>query len=253
MIIDQPRAQHIPALRALWQEAFGDSEEFLDLFEETAFSHDRARCVTVDGAIAAALYWFDCECRGERMAYLYAIATAKAHRGKGLCSALMEDTHRHLNALGYAGTILVPSGQQLFAFYQRLGYTAFGGIGEIACVASSEKTALRQIDVQEYASLRRKLLPEASVIQEKENLHFLQAQAKLLAGEDFLLAYRFEKDTFFGIELLGNTQKAPAILQTLGAASGKFRILKNEMPFAMYHALHDDTLTPPTYFGLAFD
>lgn len=253
MTIDRPRQEHIPALRALWREAFGDSEDFLDLFDQTAFSPDRCRCVIDDGEPIAALYWFDCECRGERMAYLYAIATAQAHRGKGLCSALMEDTHHHLTAFGYVGTILVPSEKSLFDFYARLGYQAFGGIGEITCTASSEETQLRQMDTQEYASLRQKLLPKGSVIQEKENLRFLQAQATLCAGDDFSLAFRLEGDTLFGIELLGNIEKAPSILHTLGVTNGQFRVPKMERPFAMYRALCDDALTPPTYFGLAFD
>jgi hypothetical protein len=77
MNINAPTLDLIPALRGLWKEAFGDSDDFLDMFWRTAFSYDRCRCVTVDGEVAAALYWFDCECRGERVAYIYAVATAK--------------------------------------------------------------------------------------------------------------------------------------------------------------------------------
>lgn len=253
MTIDRPQREHFPALRALWREAFGDSEEFLDQFDKTAFSPDRCRCVTVENHVAAALYWFDCECRGERMAYLYAIATAKAHRGKGLCSALMEDTHRHLRALGYTGALLVPGEKSLFDFYGRLGYKAFGGIGELCHVADEQSTPIREVDEAEYARLRRKLLPEGSVIQEKENLRFLQVQATLTAGEDFLLAYRLENGKLFGIELLGNVQKAPSILKTLNAREGRFRICEKQKLFAMYLPLSDQPLTPPTYFGLAFD
>ena len=251
MTIDRPQREHLPALRALWREAFGDSEEFLDLFDKTAFSPDRCRCVIVENDIAAALYWFDCECRGERMAYLYAIATAKAHRGKGLCSALMENTHRHLQALGYVGAIIVPSEKSLFDFYGRLGYTAFGGMGEITCVASAQSVELWQIDETEYARLRRELLPKDGVLQEKENLHFLKTQASLCAGEDFLLAYRLEGTKLFAIELLGNVKKAPAILTALGASEGRFRIPADESPFAMYRSLGE--FSPPAYFALAFD
>ncbi len=253
MTIDAPSRDQLPALRALWREAFGDSEEFLNVFEETAFSADRCRCITANGTVAAALYWFDCEYRQERMAYLYAIATAKAHRGKGLCSALMENTHLHLKALGYIGTVLVPSSKELFSFYQRLGYQICGGIGELSCSASAEGAEVWQIDVDEYALLRRRLLPKDSVIQEKENLSFLQAQATLYAGDGFVLAARREKDTLFGVELLGNTAKVPGIVQTLGCTKGRFRIPKNDRPFAMYYSLSDAALPSPAYFGLAFD
>lgn len=100
MRIDRPVPEQLPQLRQLWKVSFGDSEEFLDSFFSLAFAPERCRCVTEAGQLTAALYWFDCSCRGEKMAYLYAVATAEASRGQGLCRALMEDTHGHLRKLG---------------------------------------------------------------------------------------------------------------------------------------------------------
>ena len=51
MTIDAPKKQDIPALKALWQEAFGDEEAFLDCFFSTAFSPKRCRCVTLSGPV----------------------------------------------------------------------------------------------------------------------------------------------------------------------------------------------------------
>ena len=86
MIIDQPTAAQQRQLRALWQEAFGDSDEYLDIFFGTAFSPNRCRCVAIEGKVVAALYWLDCACRGRKLAYIYAVATAKTHRGQGIAS-----------------------------------------------------------------------------------------------------------------------------------------------------------------------
>ena len=83
MKIDCPTPASVPALRQLWKAAFGDTEGFLDCFFDTAFSPHRCRCVTVDGEIAAALYWFDVTCREQPMAYIYAVATHPDHRGRG--------------------------------------------------------------------------------------------------------------------------------------------------------------------------
>lgn len=253
MTIDKPSRFQLSDLRALWREAFGDSEEFLDIFERTAFYPDRCRCVTVGNRVATALYWFDCSYREERVAYLYAIATAKAYRGRGLCSVLMEDTHRHLRTLGYVGALLVPSGEDLFGFYRKLGYQVCSRVGKICCDASPNGLAVRQIDGGEYAMLRRSFLPADGVLQEEENLRFLQAQARLYTGEGFLLAARREKGSLFGLELLGDVAKAPAIVGTLGCTEGCFRIPEGEIPFAMYRPLQDRTDVPPAYFGLAFD
>ena len=253
MIIDRPSPSHIPALRALWREAFGDGEDFLDVFERTAFSCERCRCVIEDNTVTAALYWFDCSHSGQRVAYLYAIATAKEYRGRGLCTSLMEDTHRHLRWLGYVGALLVPAKEELFGFYEKLGYSVCTHIGELRCPASEHSADIRQIGADEYARLRRELLPEGGVIQENENLKFLQTQAELYATKESLLAARREGDILCGAELLGNTDSAPAIVRALGCAKGRFRVVGKDKPFAMYRPLNGCKSAAPTYFGLAFD
>lgn len=235
MRADMPISQ----LRSLWKEAFGDTDAFLDTFFKTAFSPDRFLCISIEGKVAAALYWFDCRCDGALMAYIYAVATAKAHRGKGLCRALMADTHAHLKSLGYAGCILVPGEKSLFDMYEKLGYACFGGMDTLTCEAGTP-VSLREVSPEEYTALRRKYLPERGT--EQEGIAFLASSTKLYAGEDFLCAW--------AAELLGNTAAAPGIVAALGKKEGSFRI-SGKQPFAMYHPLSD---TPaPTYFGLAFD
>jgi predicted acetyltransferase len=108
MRIDAPTTAQIPALRALWKEAFADEDVFLDIFFSASFSPERCRCLTVQDQLAAALYWMDCSAGEAKLAYIYAVATAKAYRGRGLCRALLEDTHAVLKRMGYAGAILVP-------------------------------------------------------------------------------------------------------------------------------------------------
>jgi len=241
------------ALRGLWKEAFGDGDAFLDLFENIAFSPDRARALFCDGVLSAALYWFDCECEGEKVAYLYAIATAKTQRGRGLCRALMEDTHTHLRSLGYSAAILVPSSESLFGFYEKLGYRVATQVSEVSCLAEGDAIELVRIDGEEYASLRRALLPEGGVVQEGESMRFLSAQAELYRGERLLLAVRREKDTLVGAELLGEIECAPRIVRTLGAERGIFRTVGGDRDFSMIYPLVAKKAPNPTYFGLAFD
>ena len=243
MKADYPTREQTEGLCKLWQEAFGDTDTFLDAFWSTAFSSDRCRCITIDGQVAAALYWFDCSCENKPMTYLYAVATAKKHRGKGLCRALMEDTHELLKSLGYGGSILVPGDAGLFAMYEAMGYAPFGGMDTLLCEAA-EPVALREVTWEEYARLRKDYLPHRGV--EQDGLAFLGTFAKFYAGEDFVFAGTEE----LGLELLGNTAAGPGILGALQRKTGLFRIPGNT-PFAMYHPLSD---TPaPDYFGLAFD
>ncbi len=253
MNIKTPVPSDIPALRTLWKEAFRDDDAFLDCFFSTAFSPDRCRFISSDDAPVTVLYWFDCLYQNKPIAYLYAIATAIEQRRQGFCQKLLSDTHQHLAALGYAGTILVPSNVSLFEMYQKIGYQACCTFHEFSCKSATTGVALRRICRDEYAVLRRNFLPNEGVLQEYENLDFLETQASLYAGNDFLLACQSDADSLIGIELLGNSLAAPHILHTLGFLHGCFRTPQGSIPFAMYHDLSAGTLLAPTYFGLAFD
>ncbi len=250
MKIDRPRPGQKPGLKALWQEAFGDTPAFIDSFFTTAYAPGRCLCACTDDTVAAAAYYFDCSYPGGKLAYIYAVATARDFRGQGLCHALLQQLHSRLLQQGYAGTVLVPGDASLGELYRGMGYAYFGGAEVMECQAAREPAQLRQVPPMEYLRLRRRYLPENGVWQAGENLRFLQKNALLLAGEDFLLACSREKENLWGMELLGNAAAAPGILAALGATAGRFRVPGSE-PFAMYRPL--TVAEPPSYFGLAFD
>jgi GNAT superfamily N-acetyltransferase len=236
--------------RRLWKEAFGDSDAFLDLFSTTVYAPERSRTITVDGNLAAALYWLDCNYNGKKIAYIYAVATAKAYRGQGLCHRLMADTHGHLKEHGYAGAILVPGSKALFDLYAGMGYKVCAYINKMSCRAQGV-VECREIDTDEYAMLRRQCLPQGGVVQEGANLDFLEKQARFFTGPGYLLAAQIDGDTLNGLELLGDSTAAPAIVATLDCRNGRFRMPGTEQPFAMYFPLRDEAA--PSYFGFAFD
>ena len=199
----------------------------------------------------AVVYWFDEFCRGKPVAYLYAVATRLSCRGRGLCRELLARTHRDLADLGYAGAVLVPANEGLAEMYRGMGYEFFGGVTDIPVSAGEVAATLRPVDAGEYHRLREKYLPDGGVSLDEKYLPFLESQAKLYAGADFLLAAAWEDGILIGIELLGNAAAAPGILKALGAEAGTFRTPGSEKNFAMYHSL-DKAAQPPAYFGLAF-
>ena len=251
MTIDFPGSCQIPALRALWQQAFGDTDAFLEDFFAFAFSPDRCRCVTQDGAVIAALYWFNCTWEGKPLAYIYAVATDWAFRGQGLCRMLMENTHAHLKEQGYCGCILVPGSPGLFELYEKLGYSICSHIREFECTAGVP-ISLRQLTAAEYAALRRQYLPSGSVVQEQETLALLQTHSCFYAGENCLLVCAPDGEKLVIGELLGAPEAAPGVVAALGYPRGKVRTPGGERPFAMYRSLTDDP-NAPKYFGLALD
>jgi len=253
MNINNPTNSQIPALRTLWKEAFGDTDEFLDIFFRTAFHPKRCRCIFDGERAVAALYWFDCTYADKPVAYIYAVATAGSHRGQGLCRKLMADTHNHLATHGYEAALLVPGSKVLFEMYGKMGYAVCSSIREFHCEANSEDLLLLEIDKYEYAHLRKFLLPAGSVLQEHENLDFLETLTKFYMGHGFLLAAHGEGPTLFGYELLGDKSHAPAIVHSLGFSEGIFRTPGGSRPFAMYYPLTDSGIVAPSYFGFAYD
>lgn len=234
------------ALRTLWTECFGNEENWIDVFFQTAFDPTHVCCLTRRGQLAAALCWMDTYCQGRKLAYLYAIATAPAHRRQGLCRELMGKTHDLLARQGYAGAILVPGDEGLRQMYGKMNYVNFGGIRRF-CAEAGEPIPIRRLSPEEYTALRREYLPAGGVIQENGAMEFLASAAELYVGADFLLAMAGD----VGLELLGNAHGAPGILGALGLERGSFRV-PGEEPFAMFRSLTGEDWQPG-YFGLAFE
>lgn len=249
MTIEKPRSK--PPLHRLWKRAFGDPDSFIDSFFAYGFHEDRCLCIYKQGQLAAALYWFDCSWKTKRLAYLYAIATDPDFQGQGLCRKLMDYTHKHLQALGYAGAVLVPGSKALFAMYEKFGYRCFGSIRKFRCEAAEPAVPLTAIPAEEYARLRRVFLPEGGVVQEGAVLAFLDSQMDFYTGEGCLLCAAREGNTLIAAELLGNAELAPGIVKTLGCSKGHFRTAQQGTPFAMYLPFGDHS--SPSYFGIALD
>ena len=276
----------IVALKTLWQEAFGDSLEWLDSFFANCFSEHRFHAIWEDKKAVSALYWFDCHLENHRLAYIYAVATAKNCRGRGLATRLMAETHQFLREKGYSGAILIPGEKKLFDFYEKIGYRTATAIAEFAAEGGDSPIPLERIDSETYVNLRKQYLPKNGVEQGGEALALLD----LYAGEDFLLAANTRENTLYAQELLGNTDLASQILCALNLPHGHFRtnchcepvtdvtgvaISKQnkrfprqcehwlgmtnkkeadikERPFAMFLPLQENCPVP-AYFGLALD
>ena len=245
-------AENIPALRALWQEAFGNTEAFTDLFFTLGFSPERCHCILENDVPVSALYWFDCQLEGHKLAYLYGVATLKSHRGKGLATRLMWETHEILRQRGYSGAILVPEQESLSPFYKKLGYEAATTVAEFSCDPGATPLPLRQIGAAEYARLRDNVLPNGSVRLASPMLTFMANYCALYAGEDFLLAGEYIGGHFIAQELLGNADAAPGIVNALGCPKGHFRTPGNDRDFAMFLPLAEGC-PAPTYFAPALD
>lgn len=249
---DYPAPALVPQLRSLWKEAFGDTDAFLDVFFSTAYDPRRCRCITEDNQVLAALYWFDVTCNGQKQAYVYAVATAKAARGRGLCRTLMDDTAALLAAEGYHGILLVPQDEGLRGMYGKMGYQNATTLSESVCAAGKSPLSVTELTPEDYALRRTALLPPFGVIQEGENLIFLSSLARFYAAPGLLAAVSRETEHLRILEYLGDPASAPDFVTALGAREATLRFPGNDLPFAMHLPLASNCVKP-AYFAFCFD
>ena len=110
---------------SLWQEAFGDSEEYISFFLGT---HKGCTFVplTENGELVSGLYLIDGRLNGVDGFYLFAAATFEAHRSKGCMARLLGLAAEKAKEKSKSFIALVPAEQSLFDYYSRFGYkTAF--------------------------------------------------------------------------------------------------------------------------------
>ena len=236
-----PRTGDEPRLRDLFTEAFGDAA-FTDLFFRTGYAPERC-LMACSGEILAALHWFDCTLESQKAAYLYGIATFEAHRGLGIASRLIRSALAVLEDQGYGPVFLVPAEESLFGYYERLGFRPISTIQEFFANAA-RPLPLRKLTVTEYAEMRKRLLPEHSILQEGACLDLFGAYADFYATDRSLCAVT----DHMVWELLGDVSEASGILAALELPCATVRTPGTGRPFAM--AVKADR---PVYLGLAFD
>ena len=107
---------------ALWQQVFGDSRETVEQFFE-AFPRCRSYVLREQGQVLSMVHALPQTLSPDvPAAYVYAVATAPEHRGRGLCRRLMEAACEDLRKEGFRLTVLTPASPSLFDFYGAMGY-----------------------------------------------------------------------------------------------------------------------------------
>jgi len=247
-------SQDIPQLRRLWRRVFGDPEEYLDLFFRNCFPHARAMVAEENGAVLSALYLLPLTLFvGERAypaAYIYAVATDPDHRGQGLSTALLGETHRLLTAEGVAATVLVPAETGLFSYYGARGFeTAFTVAPLEWTVSDGETIPLREATAAEILPERNRFFAPCALYGawDADALAYRVREAEFVGGK--ALAFTYKKHDCYAIcvpdgETLRITElAAPAdeiVLRSLARYFGKRRVFtrlpaENGAPFAMLH------------------
>lgn len=159
--------EDVPAQRALWKLAFGDSDAYLDNFYSTYFRPERVVVLKEDGVLRSMTAWFDTAFvipgQGEyRAAYLYAVATHPDCRGRGLAARLLAGADDYFRSLGIPAVTTVPAEPSLHNFFGSNGFRecfrTLRGVLRREELLQPPSNILRPAPPEEYGRVRERLL-----------------------------------------------------------------------------------------------
>ena len=111
-------------LKEIWRDSFGG--EGVDFIFQRLLRPENMIVKRVNGEAVATLSVQEFRLGGCKAAYIFGVATAPEHRGRGYSTQLLEHADTALKDAGYAAAVLVPASKSLFGFYEKRGYeTAF--------------------------------------------------------------------------------------------------------------------------------
>lgn len=113
-------------LIALWQEAFGDTREAVELFIDKRYLPQNTLVDDDNGKITSMLYLLDGKVIADGVLmsayYLYAAATLKKYRGKGIMAKMLQKAKELAESRGVDLICLKPAEESLYDFYKKHGY-----------------------------------------------------------------------------------------------------------------------------------
>ena len=225
----------IPALKAIWNEAFAeDSGQDIDEFFENLYPNAAGFCAEDEkGDVCAMLFALpQTIMKGEKQlkaSYLYAVATKKEYRGKGYCKAVMAYAEKELRKRYVEALLLSPATQALADFYAKLGFSRQTGGNKVILDCAKAEGQATEVGVQDYAGLRETALWDISHVRyDRAQLEYAVSGGKfycLMAG--YSMGCAAVKDGADGMqafvyELLPGNGMLGALGEKLGA--GKYEV-----------------------------
>ena len=185
----------LPDLKALWHEAFGDDDAYIDLFYTHRFVPEQTLVWAEHGKPLAMITLLPAHLNTRRgvlaARYIYGVATKQKHRGRGISTALLKhaaDLARQSGEL----LMLVPSGEGLFAFYRERGFKPFFYLSELIfpCTGDAQPQTLEPVSPAGYKILRDLHLDAPGYVSWDERaVAYAMRENAHLGGQTLALSY----------------------------------------------------------------
>ncbi len=135
------RADERPLAKALWKEAFQDTDTFIGWYFENKILDGNSLCMFEGGKLVSIVhmipYTVRIQGRSVPSAFIAGVATLKSRRGEGLMRTMLLESLALLKSRGIFITHLYPFSH---AFYERFGWTAYSFMNRIAANVKAKKT-----------------------------------------------------------------------------------------------------------------
>lgn len=257
-MINKAKSNHKNQIADLWCEAFGDRKEDVDGYLE--FLLDYFIVYEENGEVCGMLSVLPVAAGEKRGGYIYAVATKKAYRGRGVCTKLLDYVK---GCSKYEFLVLVPQSDGLFDFYKKAGFVPFSATAKITvCAADAAGNNIEciPVSVAEYFLHRRDFFEDKKLIEWHENvLGFAKVMygggfySLKRNGNDIGIAFCFkDKDTLFIKELCTDDAEhaCAGMAEYFGAKQTQATYVDfSSKPSAMVFPDADKNL----YFGIALD
>lgn len=116
-----PRSYDIDLVFPLWNEAFGDSRKTVETYLTAITPYSQLFLCTDENVPVSMLFAVKETVSSFKIAYIYAVSTAKSYRNQGLAAKLLSFAEEKLKDQ-VSACILCPAEPSLAAYYARLGY-----------------------------------------------------------------------------------------------------------------------------------
>lgn len=257
-------------MQALWSQCFGDDAAYTRLYFDRYNIAQRVFVARAAQEIAAMAIWFpatltDGNGQEYSAAYLYAVATAPAYQGRGICRRLIAFAERQLKNRGVQVVTLVPGNSQLFAFYQKLGYETAFVCRQTEVTVPKAGGEIFSISANRYWQLRQMLLWQNFLAYDETEIAYQKALCRHAGGDLVQLQWADQMGCAI-VEPQGQRliikellppelaeQAAPALLARFGGETAVVRTPGAGRPFGMAKWLGRRQSLRDAYLGIAFD
>jgi GNAT superfamily N-acetyltransferase len=220
------------AVREIWKERFGDSDDYTRFFLERRFDSDDVFVALEKGDVAGMAFAASAALRvspggadSMPVAYVYGVATAKAYHNTGVATAILEHIQK-----SRPNNILVPADAGLAEFYKKRGYRAafYHRVIEFGLdPVSGDDFSADEAEPDEYAEIRaRAFSREGDICWPKPYVAFMLEENGIRGGRSLIIRKRLKEPEIITYRVEGDTA---LILETSAAGETLREAARNIM------------------------